>query len=147
MRLLIAFLILLVMVGYAEARPLSLERERARALVVSYAAREGVPSALAVAVARHESGFNPHVRGRAGEWGVMQIKCSTARDIGYRGACSGLANAETNIRWGVRYLAQAHRLAGGSECLTLSKYNGGHGRRSLIRSYCRAVIAKKPSRW
>ena len=109
-------------------------------LVVQYAQAEGVPTALAYSVARHESGFNPAARGRAGEWGVMQIKCGTARGIGYKGSCSGLADAETNVKWGMRYLAGAHKLAGGSQCGTLSRYNGGHGTTRLIRGYCNSVM-------
>ena len=40
----------------------------------------------------------------------MQIKPATARMIGYRGTTKALYDPETNIRWGMQYLAMAHQL-------------------------------------
>ena len=111
-------------------------------LIASNAARNGVPVEMATAVIRHESNFIPRVTGRAGEIGLMQIKLQTARGIGYRGSRSGLYDPATNIAWGMKYLGQAVRMAGGSECGTLSRYNAGLFTRRLVPSYCRQVIAR-----
>ena len=112
------------------------------ALIATHAAANGIPVELAAAVVRHESNFNPRVTGRAGEIGLMQIKLQTARGLGYRGTRMGLYDPATNIAWGMKYLGVARRLAGGSECGTLSRYNGGLGTKRMINGYCRQVIAK-----
>jgi soluble lytic murein transglycosylase-like protein len=112
-------------------------------LITEYAGANGVPVGLARAVVKHESGFNPEVTGRAGEIGLMQIKLSTARGMGYKGTAKGLYEPATNLRWGMKYLGQAQKLAGGSECGTLSRYNGGHGTKRMIKSYCGKVQLAK----
>jgi soluble lytic murein transglycosylase-like protein len=112
-------------------------------LIATHARANGIPVGLARAVVKHESGFNPDVTGRAGEIGLMQIKLSTARGMGYKGTAKGLYDPATNIRWGMKYLGQAQKLAGGSECGTLSRYNGGHGTTRMIKSYCGKVRLAK----
>ena len=39
----------------------------------------------------------------------MQIKPATARMMGYSGSTNGLFDPETNIKFGMKYLAKAHR--------------------------------------
>jgi len=112
-------------------------------LIERHAHANGIPVALALAVVKAESGFNPRVTGSAGEIGLMQIKLSTARGLGYSGSAKGLYDPATNIKWGMKYLGQAHKLAKGSECGALSRYNGGHGTTRMIRSYCNRVMAAK----
>jgi soluble lytic murein transglycosylase-like protein len=112
------------------------------ALIATHAAANGIPVALAQAVVRHESNYNANVTGRAGEIGLMQIKLQTARGMGYTGSRKGLYDPATNIKWGMKYLGQARKLAGGSECGTLSRYNAGLYSKRTIKSYCRGVIAK-----
>jgi len=111
-------------------------------IINSYAATYGVPSALAHAVVRHESNFQPNVRGAAGEIGLMQIKLSTARGLGYSGSAKGLYEPSTNIQYGMKYLAQAQKLGGGSTCGTILKYNAGHGAKRMnptSAKYCSSV--------
>ena len=106
------------------------------AAVRSHAAKAGVPAATALAIVRQESGFNPRARGRHGEIGLMQIKCQTARGMGYSGACSGLYNVSTNLTYGMRYLRAA--LNRGS----VAYYNAGlHAKRlpSAAKRYALAV--------
>lgn len=38
-------------------------------------------------------------------YGLMQIKCSTSRYLGFSGKCQNLYNAQMNMEYGVRYLA------------------------------------------
>lgn len=113
-----------------------------RPLIHEYAARHGVPPELAEAVVKVESGFNPKARGRAGEIGLMQIKPATARGIGYRGSAKGLYDPETNIAWGMRYLARAYELAGGDTCGAILRYNAGHAAKRMSKGvirYCAKV--------
>ncbi|MCK0198210.1 lytic transglycosylase domain-containing protein [Ancylobacter sp. 6x-1] len=109
------------------------------AIVAREARANGVPVALARAVVRIESGWNPRMTGSAGEVGLMQIKAPTARGMGYRGTRKALYEPATNIRWGMRYLAGAYRLAGGDTCGTVMRYQGGHGATRMsgaARAYC-----------
>lgn len=111
-------------------------------LIARYASAYGVPVGLAHAVVRVESNYRANARGGAGEIGLMQIKPSTARMLGYHGKASGLFNPETNIKYGMKYLAMAHRLGGGSVCGTILKYNAGHGAKRMnpvSAAYCAKV--------
>ncbi len=109
-----------------KSMPLSLKNDYSD-LIIKYARRYGVPTNLAHAVVAVESRFNPKARGSAGEVGLMQIKPATARMMGYRGSTRALYDPETNIRWGMQYLATAHQLGGGEVCNTILRYNAGHG--------------------
>ncbi len=112
------------------------------AIIARYAATYGVPVSLAHAVIRVESNYRVNARGSAGEVGLMQIKPSTARGLGYSGSIAGLFNPETNIKFGMKYLGMAHRLGGGSTCGTILKYNAGHGAKRMnpvSANYCAKV--------
>jgi soluble lytic murein transglycosylase-like protein len=111
-------------------------------IVSRYASAYGVPVALAHAVISVESNYRANARGGAGEIGLMQIKPSTARMMGYNGGSSGLFNPETNIKYGMKYLAMAHSLGGGDTCGTILKYNAGHGAKRMnpvSAAYCSKV--------
>lgn len=106
------------------------------------AIRQGVPVNLALAVAKKESGFRCNAIGRAGERGVMQIKPSTARGIGYRGSPSGLNNCATGIRYGITYLKMAYKMAKGSVYKTALLYNGGLGSKKRKSAYADQIYKK-----
>jgi soluble lytic murein transglycosylase-like protein len=79
----------------------------------------------------------------------MQIMPSTARMLGFVGTNADLAVPDTNIHYGVTYLAQAWRLAGGDLCTAVMKYRAGHGESRfsfLSVNYCLAVRAKLAAR-
>ncbi|MFC4624297.1 lytic transglycosylase domain-containing protein [Daeguia caeni] len=111
-------------------------------LITHYANVYGVSPALAHAVVRHESNFQPNIRGKAGEIGLMQIKLETARYMGYTGTARGLYEPATNIQYGMKYLAMAQKLSDGSTCGTILKYNAGHGAKRMnpiSAKYCSQV--------
>lgn len=111
-------------------------------IINSYAKQYGVPVALAHAVIRIESNYRPSARGSHGEIGLMQIKPATARMMGYSGSAKGLYNPDTNIKYGMKYLAAAHKLGGGGTCQTILKYNAGHGAKRMnpvSARYCTKV--------
>ena len=95
------------------------------------ARQHGVPADLVDAIAFVESGYDPSTIGQAGEIGIMQVMPSTAAVLGFRGNKEQLAEPETNIRYGVQYLAGALRLAQGDICRALMKYRAGHGEEVL----------------
>jgi len=79
------------------------------------------------------------MRAEAGEVGLMQILPATAAMLGHTGSLLDLMRPETNIRYGVLYLAQAWRLTNGDLCRSLMKYRAGHGEErmtSLSLQYC-----------
>lgn len=55
-------------------------------LIAKYAAQHGVPYRLARAVVQVESSFRAGATGAAGEIGLMQVRLSTARGMGYKGS-------------------------------------------------------------
>ena len=115
-------------------------RGRVVALITSMAPRYGVPTWFALRIAKVESGYNPNARGAAGEYGVFQLKCATARGIGFRGNCAALLNPATNVQYGLKHLSLAVRSSRGNLRLAASKHNGGLGRRSMVRGYVNRVF-------
>ena len=112
------------------------------AIVARYAASYGVPVSLAQAVIRIESNYRPNTVGSAGEIGLMQIKPATARMMGYSGSAKGLFDPDTNIKYGMKYLAMARNLGGGTTCGTILKYNAGHAATRMnpvSAAYCSKV--------
>ncbi|AHK44881.1 putative transglycosylase protein [Ensifer adhaerens OV14] len=123
-------------------KPEILEGTQYTILIQSYAKQYGVPADLAHAVVKVESNFNAMARGSAGEIGLMQIKPATARMMGYSGSSKGLYDPETNIKFGMKYLAVAHELSGGTTCGTILKYNAGHAAKRMnpvSKRYCGKV--------
>lgn len=124
-------------------------RAHLRTLIEKAARDNGLAPEIAEAVMAVESGYNPGAIGGAGEIGLMQILPSTARMLGFSGTLSDLAVPETNIHYGVTYLAQAWRLAGGDLCTAVMKYRAGHGETRfsyLSVNYCLAVRSKLAAR-
>lgn len=114
-------------------------------IVSRYASAYGVPANLAHAVISVESNYREDARGTSGEIGLMQIKPATARMLGYTGSAKGLFDPDTNIKWGMKYLAMAHDLGGGTTCGTILKYNAGHAAtrmNPISAAYCAKVKRK-----
>ena len=95
------------------------------AAITQYSAEYGVPERLVHRVVKRESKYNPRASHR-GNLGLMQIKLGTARTMGYRGAAKGLLDADTNLKFGVKYLAGAYLVAGRNERKALQYYVSGY---------------------
>lgn len=112
--------------GRAKAAPAtSAPSPQIAALVARHASANGVPPALAHRVIMRESRYNASARNRA-YWGLMQISHTTARGIGYRGPAQGLLNPDTNLRYGMAYLGNAYRVAGGDHNRAVRLYASGY---------------------
>jgi len=94
-------------------------------LISKYASTYNVPEGLIRKVIKRESNYNPAAY-HAGNYGLMQIKHATARSMGYRGSAKGLLDAETNLMFGVKYLAGAYLVAGGNDGKALRLYRSGY---------------------
>ena len=93
-----------------------------RPLVRMVAAEQGVPANVAMALVKRESGFRAGAVGRAGEIGLVQIKLSTARGLGFKGTRAQLFVPYTNLTYGMKYAALALRCGG------IHLYQRGTGR-------------------
>lgn len=126
----------------AEAKPRT-QKERLQAVLRKYAIKENVPVKLAYAVAQIESNYRTNVTGPFGSVGMMQIKYTTARGMGYRGTRSQLYQVENNVKYGMKYLSGAFRKAKGDICRTALYYNAGHyakGMNPISARYCKKAI-------
>jgi soluble lytic murein transglycosylase-like protein len=115
-----------------------IEGRSLKALVARHAQANGLPVALADAIVMIESRYNPRVAHR-GAMGLMQIKTQTARGVGFAGSASALLDPDTNLKFGMRYLAAAYRASNGNVCATIMRYQSG-ARATRIsaanRAYC-----------
>jgi soluble lytic murein transglycosylase-like protein len=94
-------------------------------LISRYAAHYEVPESLVRRVVKRESTFDPAAR-NGPYWGLMQILPQTARTMGYHGSNEGLLDAETNLKYAVRYLRGAWLTAGGDEDQAVRYYARGY---------------------
>ena len=60
-------------------------RAQYESMVATHASANNVPEALVHRVIVRESKYHPHLVGRGGTIGLMQIKLPTARGLGYTG--------------------------------------------------------------
>jgi soluble lytic murein transglycosylase-like protein len=73
-----------------------------------------------------ESKYRPDLVGRGGTIGLMQIKLATARGLGYTGDVRGLRDPDTNLAYGVKYLAGAWRAANSDHARAMHYYASGY---------------------
>ena len=85
-----------------------------------------MPEALVHRVIVRESRYQPGLVGRGGTIGLMQIKLATARGLGYTGTAEGLRDPNTNLTYGVKYLAGAYRAANGDHNRAVHYYASGY---------------------
>ncbi|WJW79753.1 transglycosylase SLT domain-containing protein [Bartonella sp. TP] len=111
-------------------------------LINKLAKEDHVQVNLVHAVIHTESNYNVDAHGSAGEVGLMQLMPTTARSLGFHGPLTDLYNPETNLKYGVRYLAKAEKLGHGETCTTILKYNAGYGAKKMnpiSQRYCEKV--------
>ena len=68
--------------------------------------------------------YQDELRGQKTSYGLMQIKCSTARSIGFMKVCKELFNPYTNIFFGTKYFSIL-RNRYKSDAKAISAYNQG----------------------
>jgi len=102
------------------------ERAQYDKLIATHAHANLVPEALVHRVIVRESKYNPGLVGRGGTIGLMQLKLATARGVGYTGDAKGLRDPETNLTYGVKYLAGAYRAAGGDQDRAMRYFASGY---------------------
>ena len=100
----------------------------------------GVSPAMIAAVIEVESGGTPTVTGGSGEFGLMQIMCATAEQVGFSGDCQNLFIPKINILYGAKYLAWQLKRYNGNIEQVFSAYNAGTAT-ARNRSYVEKAVA------
>ena len=101
------------------------ETPELRRLIQKYSAMYDVPESLVHRVVIRESRHRPGAR-NGPYYGLMQILPATARGMGYKGSPSGLLDAETNLKYGVKYLRGAYMVADGNPDAAVKWYSRGY---------------------
>lgn len=96
-----------------------------RASINHWADHYDVPRTLVHRLAIRESTHNPAAR-NGPYFGLLQILPQTARTMGFRGAPQDLLDADTNLKYAVRYLRGAWLLSDGSHDTAVKWYSRGY---------------------
>ena len=94
-------------------------------LIASYARLYDIPPDLIHRVVQRESGYNPAAR-NGPYYGLMQILPQTAQTMGFRGTPTDLLDADTNLRYGAKYLRGAWMVSGGNRDEAVMWYARGY---------------------
>ncbi|MBZ4021448.1 lytic transglycosylase [Rhodobacter sp. TJ_12] len=112
------------------------ETPQLRAKINRWADHYQVPRSLVHRVVQRESDYNPAAR-NGPYYGLMQILPQTARTMGFRGAPADLLDADTNLKYAVKYLRGAWMCADGDEQTAVMWYARGYyyeaKRRGILR--------------
>lgn len=113
--------------GTASSSPIVLQQAspKVEKLISKYSLAYNVPERLVRRVVKRESNGNP-VAKNGPYLGLMQITHPTAKGMGYAGEPRGLLDAETNLRYAVKYLAGAYKVSGGNEAQAVQLYARGY---------------------
>ena len=112
--------------GVGSAPPLyPNETPELRRLINKYADLYQVPRSLVHRLAAQESHHRPGAR-NGPYYGLMQILPQTARTMGFRGTPNDLLDAETNLKYAVRYLRGAYIVADGDPDAAIMWYARGY---------------------
>lgn len=101
------------------------ETPELRGLINKYADLYEVPRPLVHRIVIRESTHNPKAINRP-YYGLMQILPATARSMGFRGKPADLLDAETNLKYSVKYLRGAWLLSDGSYDNAVRHYSRGY---------------------
>ncbi len=108
--------------------------------IIKEALRRNIDPAFALAIAEHESGFNPNAKNFSNiekSYGLFQI--NTKAHPSYKGGF----NVDANIKYGMGILEDAIKKAGGDYTRAAAIYNGGVGGQnaSIRKGYPKAVLS------
>ncbi|WP_437532556.1 transglycosylase SLT domain-containing protein [Sorangium sp. So ce726] len=100
-------------------------------LVTAETKRSAIPEALAYAIMREESAFDPRVASPAQAFGLMQLIVPTAKRVakplGLPWSADALKRPEVNIALGCRYLSELRGQFSDNPLLAIPAYNAGSG--------------------
>ena len=120
----ISILTLLSFSAHVQASYNALSISEVKTLIIEQAEKQQVSPALALAIAKVESDFNPLATSSAGARGVMQILPKTGEDV-FGVSRDRLYHAPTNIELGLSFIKQLLAKYDQRLDIALSHYNGG----------------------
>ncbi|KPF51776.1 lytic transglycosylase [Rhizobium sp. AAP116] len=109
----------------AGRKPDTVGPTRLNALIEKYSRLHEIPVDLVHRVVHRESRYNPAAYSK-GNYGLMQIRYNTAKAMGYDGPADGLFDAETNIKYAVKYLKGAWVVADNDHDQAIRLYSRGY---------------------
>ncbi|MBC2774885.1 transglycosylase SLT domain-containing protein [Rhizobium sp. AQ_MP] len=109
----------------ADRKPATVGPTRLNALIEKYSKLYEIPADLVHRVVHRESRYNPAAYSK-GNYGLMQIRYNTAKAMGYDGPANGLFDAETNIKYAVKYLKGAWVVADNDHDQAVRLYARGY---------------------
>ena len=101
------------------------ETPELRILINKWADNYNVPRSLVHKVVKRESDYRPAAR-NGPYYGLMQILPETSQTMGFRGAPNDLLNADTNLKYAVKYLRGAWLVSDGNEDEAVQWYARGY---------------------
>lgn len=101
------------------------ETPELRALINEYSAAYDLPPELVHRLAIRESTHRPGVR-NGPYYGLLQILPATARSMGFDGKPRDLLDAETNLKYALKYLKGAYLLSDGDHDEAIKWYARGY---------------------
>ena len=101
------------------------ETPELRAKINYWADHYGLPRRLVHRLAIRESTHNPRAR-NGPYYGLLQILPATARSMGFRGKPSDLLDADTNLKYALKYLRGAWLLSDGDHGTAIKWYARGY---------------------
>ncbi len=110
---------------------------------IARSANPRVPLPIVLTMAERESTFTPSKRGKAGEYGLLQLLPATVRgaDIGYKGPLEALYDPGLNTKLATHYLAVLKDRFG-TWPVAIRAYNGSGPK---AREYAAGVLQRLPS--
>ena len=110
-------------------------------LVTQKAHEHQIPVKFAHAVIYTESRYKPNAISH-GTYGLGQIKCSTAKGIGFKGQCKDLFDPTINLDYSFKYLRMALDISKGDECQAAALYQAGLDKKLKKSNYCKLVLSR-----
>lgn len=119
MKKLLLFTIALVWMCFVPVQAANVSQ--VKAAIVKHSIEMGVDPAIALSIAKSESGFRQEARSPRGAVGIFQLMPSTARRMGVNPY-----TLDGNIKGGIMYYKSMYKMFGSVE-LALAAYNAGPG--------------------
>ena len=112
-------------------------KQQIKELIIQEALRRKIDPAIALAIAEHESKFNPNAHNSKGEDSVGLFQINREAHPDYKGGF----DVKKNIQYGVGVIVDALKKANGDTYKALAIYNGGVGgqKASIRNGYPQAV--------
>ena len=101
------------------------ETPELRASINRWADHYDLPRSLVHRLAIRESTHRPWAR-NGPYWGLLQILPATARSMGFQGDASDLLDADTNLKYALKYLKGAYLVADGDPDNAIKWYARGY---------------------